>query len=234
MFRYFVFILILLFVGPSYSEDSFLTLKQQLDRLQREVSDLSKSVFAGSRDAQSEQKKQSETSPNLTALTAFDLRIYDLEKERDPKCYATANRLEDFMYGTPLEEEARNLKIDIQKELIYLIERKDTVFSLYKKIYLNNKNIIILPHQLLLFIIDPRDQPIVNDDLISTALGCTPSEAKLAQSLIVGLDLQKHAEKEGISYNTARRHLQSLFAKTETSSQVELVRRLIQIFGLLR
>ena len=81
MFRYFVFILILLFVGPSYSEDSFLTLKQQLDRLQREVSDLSKSVFTGSRDAQSEQKKQSETSPNLTALTAFDLRIYDLEKD---------------------------------------------------------------------------------------------------------------------------------------------------------
>ena len=33
MFRYFVFILILLFVGPSYSVDSFLTLKQQLDRL---------------------------------------------------------------------------------------------------------------------------------------------------------------------------------------------------------
>lgn len=81
MFRYFVFILFLLFVGPSYSEDSFLTLKQQLDRLQREVSDLSKSVFAGSRDAQSEQKKQSETSSNLTALTAFDLRIYDLEKD---------------------------------------------------------------------------------------------------------------------------------------------------------
>ena len=46
-------------------------------------------------------------------------KIYDLEKERDPKCYATANRLEDFMYGTPLEVEARNLKIDIQKELIY-------------------------------------------------------------------------------------------------------------------
>ena len=81
MFRYFVFILILFFFSPSYSEDSFLTLKQQLDRLQREVSDLSKSVFAGSRDVKNEQKKQSETSSNLTALTAFDLRIYDLEKD---------------------------------------------------------------------------------------------------------------------------------------------------------
>ena len=78
VFRYFVFIFILFFISSSYSADSFLTLKQQLDRLQREVSDLSKSVFAGTQDIQSEQKKQSETSSNLTA---FDLRIYDLEKD---------------------------------------------------------------------------------------------------------------------------------------------------------
>ena len=78
MFRYFVFIFILLFVNPSYSADSFLTLKQQLDRLQREVSDLSKSVFAGTQDIQSEQKKQAKEPSNFTA---FDLRIYDLEKD---------------------------------------------------------------------------------------------------------------------------------------------------------
>ena len=53
-------------------------------------------------------------------------KIYDLEKNRDPKCYATANRLEDFMYGTPLDEEARNYKIDIQKEIIYYLKEKGT------------------------------------------------------------------------------------------------------------
>jgi len=58
-----------------------LNLKQQLDRLQREVSDLSKTVYGGSQDIQSEQKKQPETPPNLTALTALDSRIYVLEKE---------------------------------------------------------------------------------------------------------------------------------------------------------
>ena len=41
-----------------------------------------------------------------------------LESERDPKCYATANRLEDFMYGTPLSFEARLEKIALQKDLI--------------------------------------------------------------------------------------------------------------------
>ena len=41
MFKYFIFILIFFFIKVLNAEDSFLTLKQQLDRLQREVSDLS-------------------------------------------------------------------------------------------------------------------------------------------------------------------------------------------------
>lgn len=41
-----------------------------------------------------------------------------LESVRDPKCYATASRLEDFMYGTPLTTEARHRKVDLQKGLI--------------------------------------------------------------------------------------------------------------------
>jgi hypothetical protein len=44
--------------------------------------------------------------------------IGDLEGVRDPKCYATASRLEDFIYGTPLESEARFRKIALQKQLI--------------------------------------------------------------------------------------------------------------------
>ena len=54
-------------------------------------------------------------------------KIHDLEKDKDPKCYATANRLEDFMYGTPLEEDARSLKIEIQKEIIYYLKEKGTI-----------------------------------------------------------------------------------------------------------
>jgi len=53
-------------------------------------------------------------------------KINTLEKEKDPKCYATANRLEDFMYGTPLDESARNLKIEIQKALILHLRKKGT------------------------------------------------------------------------------------------------------------
>src|SRR5687768_2928292 len=44
--------------------------------------------------------------------------IGELESVRDPKCYATASRLEDFIYGTPLQSEARYEKIALQKKLI--------------------------------------------------------------------------------------------------------------------
>src|SRR5258706_11496088 len=44
--------------------------------------------------------------------------IGELEGVRDPKCYASASRLEDFIYGTPLEAGARYEKIALQKKLI--------------------------------------------------------------------------------------------------------------------
>jgi hypothetical protein len=44
--------------------------------------------------------------------------IGELESVRDPKCYATASRLEDFIYGTPLESDARFEKIALQKAFI--------------------------------------------------------------------------------------------------------------------
>ena len=43
--------------------------------------------------------------------------IERLEGQSDPKCYATASRLEDFMFGTPLSAAARNAKNDLQKGL---------------------------------------------------------------------------------------------------------------------
>ncbi len=59
---------------------------------------------------------QAQVKPN--PLTGLINEIKQLENERDPKCYATASRLEDFMYGTPLSSVARFKKIDLQKSLI--------------------------------------------------------------------------------------------------------------------
>ena len=61
------------------------------------------SLFAGSLSAQ---------------VPTIVQEIGELEQVRDPKCYATASRLEDFIYGTPLESETRFEKIALQKQYI--------------------------------------------------------------------------------------------------------------------
>ena len=71
-------ILFLLFSNIVKAADSLLTIKQQVDRLQRDVNDLSKLVFTNNKD----EVNQSELTLNENSgITAFDLRIYDLEKD---------------------------------------------------------------------------------------------------------------------------------------------------------
>jgi hypothetical protein len=47
--------------------------------------------------------------------------IQSLENQRDPKCDATAARLENFMYGTPLSQRGREKKTELQKQLILTV-----------------------------------------------------------------------------------------------------------------
>jgi len=76
MFRYILTILILFFSSYVFSNESDLTISQQLERLQREVSDLSKEVFSNS-------PNQSNGTNNdlIKNLSAIDLRIYDIEND---------------------------------------------------------------------------------------------------------------------------------------------------------
>ena len=76
MFKYILTIYIIFYSSFVYSNDSELTVSQQLERLQREVSDLSKEVFSNS-------SSQSNGTNNdfVKNLSAIDLRIYDIEND---------------------------------------------------------------------------------------------------------------------------------------------------------
>ncbi len=73
--RIFVSILIFLFPLNLKSNESLLTIQQQLERLQREVSDLSKSVFVETNGVANVDEQLA------TNLSSIDMRIYDLEKD---------------------------------------------------------------------------------------------------------------------------------------------------------
>ena len=57
----------------------------------------------------------------LQSTTVLIDQIGELEGARDPKCHATASRLEDLIYGTPLTSDARFAKNDLQKKLVTAI-----------------------------------------------------------------------------------------------------------------
>ena len=71
-----VFCSILVITFQSIANESLLTLQQQVERLQREVSDISKSVY--SNDMSKNDAVENNSSINLSAI---DMRIYDLEKD---------------------------------------------------------------------------------------------------------------------------------------------------------
>ena len=79
---YLIVCLILFFIfhnKPLFAEESMLTIKQQLDRLQREVNDLSKSIFKTSN--KSNENFTDNNDSQTVNFAAVDMRIYDLEKD---------------------------------------------------------------------------------------------------------------------------------------------------------
>ena len=79
MFKNILIIFFVLFNFSVYGEENLLTLEQKIDRLQREVNDLSKLVFK--KDIGNINNNNNSESENSMNVAAFDMRIYDLEKD---------------------------------------------------------------------------------------------------------------------------------------------------------
>ena len=74
------------------------------------------------------------------------------------------------------------------------------------------------------FVADPESEDETPEALLARLYGLTPAEARLASALIQGNGLERTAERLGVSINTARTHVKSVFAKTGVNRQTELIR----------
>ena len=111
MFRITIFFLLL--SSSVYSNDNLLTIQQQIERLQREVSDLSQIVFSNNGNNNTTSENDSNLATNLSAI---DMRIYDIEKDLKK---ITAN-LEDVYF----EIEDLVLKLNNFENILNLLEIK--------------------------------------------------------------------------------------------------------------
>lgn len=80
----------------------------------------------------------------------------------------------------------------------------------------------------MLFFFDPESAQHCSADLLMRDLGCTEREAELAALLGCGNDLQRAALRMDLSIHTTRAYLKSLFSRTGTHTQAQLVRRIMQ------
>lgn len=86
--------------------------------------------------------------------------------------------------------------------------------------------------RLLVTVSDPDDRdPVPTVSELQVVYGLTPAEAKLAAGLSRGAALARIAEHQGIAVATARTYLRSVFDKTGTHRQAELVQRLMTELG---
>lgn len=80
----------------------------------------------------------------------------------------------------------------------------------------------------ILVIVDPHER-VPTAPLLQQLFGLTAAEARLASGLVKGADLHEIAEEYSLSVETLRVQLKSIFAKTHTRRQAELVALLAKL-----
>ncbi len=86
------------------------------------------------------------------------------------------------------------------------------------------------PHGLptaTVFANDPDAQASLDPIEMRQLFGLTQTECRVAERIVNARAPRDAAEDEGMSWHTARQHLKSIFGKTQVTSQLELMRRLL-------
>jgi DNA-binding CsgD family transcriptional regulator len=86
----------------------------------------------------------------------------------------------------------------------------------------------------VLFISDPDRNVELPADLLGRCYGLTPAESRLAMLLLEGRSLKEAADSCGVTHNTAKAQLKSVFLKTDVNRQGELIRLLLTTAGCIR
>jgi DNA-binding CsgD family transcriptional regulator len=85
------------------------------------------------------------------------------------------------------------------------------------------------PVRAIVFVSDPAQRVRPTCDTLRALFGLTPAEYRLAMLLADGHEPAAIAELVGVSRNTLKSQLASIYRKTDTSRQAQLVRLLLQL-----
>jgi len=81
----------------------------------------------------------------------------------------------------------------------------------------------------MLIFYHPASAPAIDASLLYAVFGLTPAEARIATLLADGLSLKEIARVQGTQHDTVRKQLRSIYQKTSTNRQPELIRLLLHL-----
>lgn len=79
-----------------------------------------------------------------------------------------------------------------------------------------------------IFIGDPQQRRVAPDEVLAELFGFTPAESSLALLLANGLTLDEASDELGVTRNTAKSHLSSVFSKTGLTRQTKLIQLILK------
>ena len=79
----------------------------------------------------------------------------------------------------------------------------------------------------IVFVADPEEVAVLNEATLRALFGLTSAEAKLASLIAQGTSLKEAGARLGLRRETARSRLKTVFEKTNTHRQAELVRLVV-------
>jgi len=78
----------------------------------------------------------------------------------------------------------------------------------------------------------PPSSPPVDEALLAAAFDLTPAECRVAHFLAEGMSPKEIATRVGVQHDTVRKQLQSIYQKTSTNRQPDLIRLLLHLPGM--
>jgi len=82
---------------------------------------------------------------------------------------------------------------------------------------------------IMLIFYHPESAPVIDSSLLFAVFGLTPAESRVASLLAQGLSLKEIASVQGTQHETIRKQLRSIYQKTSTNRQPDLVRLLLHL-----
>jgi DNA-binding CsgD family transcriptional regulator len=162
---------------------------------------------------------------NTTALAFFDDEVQVSERRlrlRDPRASADLAILTARLRAAPETAELHVTPIVARRTgKPPLLLRLFPVGGAATRTFLDARALILLS--------ELRAKPAPDPAVVARAFGLSRAEARLASLIVGGLALDTAARRLGVSRETARSQLRSVFAKTATHRQSELVALLVSL-----